>query len=159
MNTNLNLTVFDTCAVEVAYPPTKNAFISWSDATTDPTSDRRENFLHDKKKVVNDFFEWVCMPVHEITPNDVKTWQFELEQRDLAPATIYAMVSRISSFYVWLMKSPNMAGWVASNPVTLALTLISWILYFTFLQWTTSSTLEHSPSHWLQFVQLCWESF
>lgn len=162
MNTNtldVNLTLFDPGALEVAYPPLEFAFTNWVDATIDPASARREVSVHDKKKTVSDFFKRIGKQIHEITPNDMKLWQIELEQRDLAPATIYAMVSRISSFYVWLMKSPDISGWVASNPETLALTLISWILYFTFLQWTTSSTLEHSPSHWLQFVQLCWESF
>jgi hypothetical protein len=40
--------------------------------------------LHDKKKAVRDFFEWICKPVDEIPPNDVKAWQNELEQRNLA---------------------------------------------------------------------------
>ena len=96
--------------IQVAFPPLESALVNWADATTDPTSDRREDLLHDKRKAVRDFFEWICKPVHEITPNDVKTWQFELEQHNLAPATIYAMISRISSFYEWLMKSPDMAG-------------------------------------------------
>jgi site-specific recombinase XerD len=76
--------------------------------------------LHDKKKAVSDFFTWIGKAVHEITPSDVKSWQFELERRNLAPTTIYAMISRISSFYEWLLKSPEMAGWVARNPVSLS---------------------------------------
>jgi hypothetical protein len=34
--------------------------------------DLREDLLHDKKKAVRDLFEWICKPVDEIPPNDVK---------------------------------------------------------------------------------------
>ena len=78
---------------QVTYPPLDNALLAWADATTNPTSDRRKDLLHDKTKAVSDFFEWICKPVDEITPSDVKSWQFELERRNLAPATVYAMIS------------------------------------------------------------------
>jgi hypothetical protein len=67
-----------------------NALMIWVDATTDPTSDQREDLLHDKTKAVNDFFNWICKLVDEITPNDVKTWQFKLERRNLTQGTIYS---------------------------------------------------------------------
>ena len=68
----------------VENPPLDFALANWADATTDPTRDRREDLLHDKKKAVGDFFEWICKPADGITPNDVKAWQNELEQRNLA---------------------------------------------------------------------------
>ncbi len=87
MNTNtldMNLAVLDTGGLTVAWPPLDFALANWADATIDPTSDRREDLLHDKKKAVGDFFEWICKPADGITPNDVKAWQNELEQRNLA---------------------------------------------------------------------------
>ena len=80
-------------SIIVSYPPLESALVNWADATTDPTSDRRDDLLHDKTKAVSDFFHWICKPVDQITPGDVKSWQFELEQRNLAPDTIYAMIS------------------------------------------------------------------
>lgn len=71
--------------ITVVYPPHENALLAWVDATTDPISDRRQDLLRDKIKAASDFFDWICKPVHEITPNDVKSWQFQLEQRNLAP--------------------------------------------------------------------------
>jgi integrase/recombinase XerC len=38
----------------------------------------------------------------------------------LQPATIYARISRLSSFYTWLMNDPQLAGEITSNPVLLA---------------------------------------
>jgi hypothetical protein len=73
-------------AIQVAYPPLESALGNWADATTDQTSDRRDDLRHDKRKAVSDFFQWICKPVHEITPNDVKSGQIELERRNLAPA-------------------------------------------------------------------------
>lgn len=116
---DVDLTVFDTTMLSVAYSPLDSALGNWADATTVPTSDRRDDLKHAKQKAVGDFFQWIGKPVHEITPNDVKSWQNKLEKRNLAPATVYAMISRISSFFDWLMKAPDMAGWVVRKPVTL----------------------------------------
>jgi len=77
----------------IPYTPLESALVNWADATTDPTSDRRADLVRDKSKAVRDFFGWICKPVDQITPGDMKSWQFELEQRNLAPATIYAMIS------------------------------------------------------------------
>ena len=113
MHTNaldMNLAVLDTGELTVAYPPLDFALANWADATTDPTSDRRKDLLRDKTKAVSNFFEWICKPVDEVSPADIKTWQKELEQRNLTHGTIYGRISRISSFYAWLMKSPDMAG-------------------------------------------------
>ncbi len=85
MDTNtldVNLTVFDTPTLEIAYPPLDFALANWADATTDPTNDRCEDLLDDKKKAVRDFFEWICKPVDEITPNDVKAWHNEVKQSE-----------------------------------------------------------------------------
>ncbi|MCJ7537440.1 MAG: hypothetical protein MUO57_18090 [Anaerolineales bacterium] len=67
------------------YPPLESALANWADTTTNPTSDSREDLLHDKTKAVSDFFLWICKPVDQISPSDVKSWQFEIEHRNLAP--------------------------------------------------------------------------
>lgn len=54
------ITLFETGALEVAYPPLDFALSNWADASTDPTSDRRDDLEHDKTKAVHDFFEWIC---------------------------------------------------------------------------------------------------
>ena len=68
----MNLAVRYTGELTVAYPPLDFALANWADATTDPISDRREDLLHDMRKAVCDFFAWICKPMDEITPNDVK---------------------------------------------------------------------------------------
>jgi integrase len=96
------------------------AILAWADATTDPTSDRRKDLLRDKVLAVIDFFLWENKPIEIVTPGDVKKWQEELERQELAPATVYAKISRVSSFYTWAMKAPEVAGRITCNPVTLA---------------------------------------
>src|SRR5574341_942178 len=96
------------------------ALLAWADSTTDASSGRRRDLLHDKVRALTDFFEWTGKPIDKVKPGDVKEWQLELERRGLSPATVYAMVSRVSSFYDWAMQAPEIAGRIASNPVRLA---------------------------------------
>ena len=42
------------------------------------------------------------------------------EAHGLAPATVYAKISRVSSFYEWAMESPELAQVIPRNPVKLA---------------------------------------
>lgn len=114
------LTVTPSGALVVPTPALDSALLAWADATTDPASERRHDLLRDKAKAVSSFFDWAGKSVDQVTPIDVKTWQAELEAQGKAPATVYAMVSRISSFYGWVLQSPDLAGLVRSNPVTLA---------------------------------------
>jgi hypothetical protein len=92
----------------------------WADARTDPGSGRRLDLLRDKQNAVNDFFAYVGKHPAQVTPPDVRAWQAELETRELAPATVYAKISRVSSFYEWAMESPELAQIIRSNPVKLA---------------------------------------
>ena len=96
------------------------AIAAWADATTDASSRRRADLLRDKVRALAEFFEFVGMPPGQVTPIDVKEWQAELEQRGLAPATVYGMISRISSFYTWAAKDHRMAEQLPHNPVELA---------------------------------------
>jgi integrase len=54
-----------------------------------------------------------------VSPEDVKRWQWRLEER-LRPATVYVRVSLLSSFYEWMMRDSVFARFVQSNPVPLA---------------------------------------
>lgn len=92
----------------------------WADARTDATSPRRADLIRDKIRAVGEFFEWVGKPPDQVTPIDVKTWQAELERRELAPSTVYGMISRVSSFYTWAMADPDLAEHIKRNPVNLA---------------------------------------
>ncbi|MDE3088769.1 MAG: tyrosine-type recombinase/integrase, partial [Chloroflexota bacterium] len=80
---------------------------AWADARTDATSERRGDLRHDKTKAVLDFFAFVGKTPEQITANDVREWQAHLEEEHKAPATVYAMLSRVSSFYNWAkVKNP-----------------------------------------------------
>ena len=96
------------------------AIAAWADATTDASSRRRRDLLRDKVRALADFFEFVGVPAGQVGPIDVKDWQAELEQRQLAPSTVYGMISRLSSFYTWAAKDPRMAEQLPHNPVDLA---------------------------------------
>lgn len=88
----------------------------WADHTTDPASQRRADLLRDKANAVLDFLTFTDKGPGEITPLDVKTWQAELEAQELAASTVYAKISRVSSFYGWAIDN----GLAQHNPVVLA---------------------------------------
>jgi integrase len=50
----------------------------------------------------------------------VKAWQTELEHRGLSASTIYARISRVSSFYEWAISDPDLCQEISRNPVHLA---------------------------------------
>lgn len=107
----------------------RNAVTLWAEATTRTSSDRRHDLLRDKfHALLSDgrdgtsagFFVCVQKPVDQVTPLDVKTWQAYLEDMGLAHASIYARISRLSSFYNWLLNEPSFKGRIHANPVALA---------------------------------------
>lgn len=98
----------------------RNAVSLWVDATTDGGSDRRADLRRDKTQAVVSFFNFVAMHPAEVLPADVQRWREELEARGLKPNTVYACVSRLSSFYRWVMKDPVLGQHVHINPALLA---------------------------------------
>jgi integrase len=92
----------------------------WANATTDPTSGRRRDLIRDKTNILLNFFEFVAKPPAAVTPEDVRAWQIELERAGLKPATVYAAISRVSSFYTWALTEPRLAREIKGNPVNLA---------------------------------------
>jgi len=76
--------------------------------------------LRDKTKAVADFFARIGKHPARVTALDVKAWQAELEGRGLSASTIYARISRVSSFYEWAMSDPDLCQEIPRNPVHLA---------------------------------------
>lgn len=105
--------------IAIGVPPgLRNAVAMWADATTDAGSARRRDLLRDKVGIVADFFIYAGKHPASCTPLDVKAWQAYLEGQGLAPATVYARISRVSSWYRWAMQEPELD--VHHNPATLA---------------------------------------
>jgi integrase/recombinase XerD len=98
----------------------------WADTTTATTTQRRAEVIHDKVTAVRDFFNFTGKNPADATPSDVRAWRSHLESRGskdggpLLPATVYARISRLSSFYSWLMNDPRLSETITSNPVLLA---------------------------------------
>ena len=97
-----------------------NALSLWADSTTHATSLRRKELIHDKFSAVAGFFSFINKHPSDVTPLDIRSWRSSLEAQNLKPATIYARISRLSSFYEWAMRDANLGTIIASNPVKLA---------------------------------------
>lgn len=100
-------------------PALREAVDSWLRATTDATSPRYADLLRDKARPVAEFFELVGRPPDQVMVNDVKAYHALLESRGLEQATIYALLSRLSSFYKWLGNLDAFRGHL-TNPVAAA---------------------------------------
>jgi len=98
----------------------RKAFKMWAGATTDASSRRRKDLLRDKQKAVREFFEFVGKSPMHVAPEDVRDWQDHLEGQGLSPASVYGMVSRVSSFYRWAREDSQLASFLTFNPVDLA---------------------------------------
>lgn len=99
---------------------TKAAIALWSEATTDKGSGRQADLVRDKRRDLTDFFAHTGKTLELVTALDVQEWQAELEAQGLAPATVYAKVSKVSSFYRWAMEEPALKERIGGNPVLLA---------------------------------------
>jgi hypothetical protein len=75
--------------------------------------------IRDKRAAVKGFFINIQKLPLEVDPRDVNTWRAELEKR-LKPASVYAQISKVSSFYEWLMKDARFEGMAFNNPVQMA---------------------------------------
>lgn len=109
-----------TVTTDALPPALLNAITLWADARTDAGSERRVDLLRDKTRVVGAFFDWCGKHPGRVTPLDVKAWQAELEEVGLSPSTVYARISRLSSFYEWTLADPALSKEMHTNPVKLA---------------------------------------
>jgi integrase len=97
-----------------------NAIGFWAESTTRSETFDRPAKLQDKIEAVSRFFAFVGKPPDEITPEDIRAWHSYLEDHGQKPNTVYARISRISSFYKWLMIDPLLGQHICYNPVTQA---------------------------------------
>src|SRR5215210_2928477 len=87
----------------------RTALHLWATATTDAESHCRRDLLRAKQQAAADFFSHCGRLPGEVRPDDVEAWRKHLEERGFKPATIYARLSRLSSFYEWAMRDPQLA--------------------------------------------------
>jgi integrase len=97
-----------------------NAIHLWAAATTDAESACREELLKAKRQAVSSFFVYVGKHPGEVTPLDVQGWRARLDEKGFKPATVYARISRLSSFYEWAMRDPSLGQFITGNPAQLA---------------------------------------
>lgn len=108
-------------------PALQSAIQLWADSSTDATSSRRDDLRRDKiaalvgtRGKAQGFFALFSMSPQDVTPVDVKAWQKHLEAAGLSAASVYARISRLSSFYEWLMTEPTFREQIKLNPCTLS---------------------------------------
>lgn len=92
----------------------KSVIELWASNSTRPETFDRDTKLLDKISIVKSFFAFINKSVGEITPSDVEEWRNYLTQQGKKAATIYTRISRLSSFYKWLLSN---ASYVKYNPV------------------------------------------
>lgn len=85
-----------------------------------PTSLRRRELIHDKQAAARSFFAFIGKHPSDTTPLDVTEWRHALESQELKPATVYARLSQLSSFFEWAMRDPALGQVIRNNPVRLA---------------------------------------
>jgi integrase/recombinase XerD len=98
----------------------RNAIQLWAEQTTRPETNERDSKLGDKRQTVNRFFAYVDKHPDEVKPVDVEAWRAHLEAAGNKPATVYTRISRLSSFYRWLMANPQLANLNITNPAVQA---------------------------------------
>jgi len=98
----------------------RNAIQLWAESNTAGTSDRQEDLIQAKTAAVLSFFRFSERELADVTSMDVRNWRESMEARGHKPATIYARVSRLSSFFEWLIRNPVLSSYVRSNPVSAA---------------------------------------
>jgi integrase/recombinase XerC len=101
-------------------PALRGAIQLWAEGSTAADSDRHTDLVRDKRAAVEDFFEFAGKHPADVVPSDAYAWREALEERHLKPNTVYSRVSRLSSFYRWMMKDPMLGQYVRVNPALLA---------------------------------------
>jgi integrase len=104
----------------------RHALRLWAEASTAPSTERREELQGYKQRVVSSFFSFAGKAPGEISALDVEAWRDWLarmkpEGLGLRPNTVYARVCFLSSFFEWAMREPALRGQISSNPARLAL--------------------------------------
>lgn len=95
------------------------ALEAWAEKTTGALSYKREDLRRDKLASVRGFFAFAGKHPFQVAPSDCLAWRRRLEKL-YKPNTVYARLSRLSSFYKWLLSDPVLGKRLRSNPVLLA---------------------------------------
>lgn len=91
----------------------------WAEKTTASASYRRGDLLRDKLGSVRSFFSYSGKHPFTVKPLDCMAWRKHLE-KSYKPNTVYARMSRLSSFFGWLIADPTIGKHIRVNPVSLA---------------------------------------
>ncbi len=98
----------------------QNAIRLWAEQTTRPETHERDSKLGDKRQAVCRFFAFAGKHPGEVRLADVEAWRAHLEAAGNKASTIYTRISRLSSFYRWLMADPQLGLHIRSNPAAQA---------------------------------------
>jgi integrase/recombinase XerC len=98
----------------------RNAIYLWASATTDAESACRHDLLRNKRQAVSSFFAHCGKHPSEVTALEVQGWREVLEGKGFKPTTVYARISRLSSFYTWVMRDPALGPFIKGNPADFA---------------------------------------
>src|SRR3954469_15726227 len=97
----------------------RGAVSLWASATTSE-SERRQDLLRDKQRIVLSFFRHTEKLPSKVEPSDVQGWLRDLEGKGISAGTCYQHACLLSSFYSWAMKDPEVGQHVRRNPARLA---------------------------------------
>ena len=97
----------------------RGAVSLWASATT-AESERRQDLLRDKQRIVLSFFRHAGKLPSEVEPPDVQNWLRHLEEKGISAGTCYQHACLLSSFYSWAMRDPEVGRHVRRNPARLA---------------------------------------
>lgn len=105
-------------------PPQKaalaNAIALWAGSTTRAETWARDDKLQEKSTAVGRFFTFIGKHPADVTPGDIEEWRQHLAAQGKKPATVYARISRLSSFYKWLLANPELQSQIRGNPAAQA---------------------------------------
>jgi len=99
-------------------PAMLNAVELWAEATTGANCFHRPTVLGAKRYAALSFFRFAGKDVASVKVEDVRAWRAEMERRH-KPATVYARISRLTSFYEWVMQDAVLGKFITSNPARL----------------------------------------
>src|ERR1700759_2224344 len=84
----------------------RGAVSLWASATTSE-SERRQDLLRDKQRIVLSFFRHTRKLPSEVEPADVQGWLRDLDGEGISAGPCYQHACLLSSFYSWAMKDPE----------------------------------------------------
>jgi site-specific recombinase XerD len=114
-----------TCAALALYDDRQQVVLHtaielWASASTGVETRRRVEQMKRKQKLVQSFFDWVRKNPGEVEPTDVRAWCKRMEDEGKSPATVYARVACLSSFYRWDMAQRSVGAHLRQNLALLA---------------------------------------